>query len=411
MAPSTRIGSSCSVCNLKIDVRYDDRIKCCQCLECVHLKCVDISLEQYQLMNEKDILKSWMCVACKNGDDPSVGENVDVQRDNNANNPSEVSADKALLKILDHIADRQTIILEKLTCKNLEPCHCSNAIEEFKIENEKLRATINAQQRMIAEMRNEFKDHILELKAMINNTSSKSTTDVRIVNNAAGKKSNSAELNHKDGGFVNNKIKLPPKQSAVKTSPSVCDSVASVIIGNLPRTETDLPKPRADKKQKSMQRTSAIEDHSPSEISAQAVREAITKAKCSSVIDLNQNVDRPHSGGINGSRSFVKRKNEPIIGDRPADLQCKLRAATSFTYWHVYRLHPDTKADDVVNYLKTDFPSVLVETLKSANPAVYSSFKVMVEAKDGARVSDPGLWPSGTRINRFFLARDKYKYK
>lgn len=69
-------------------------------------------------------------------------------------------------------------------------------------------------------------------------------------------------------------------------------------------------------------------------------------------------------------------------------------------------MQPETLPEEnIVTYLEKDFPGVVVERLKSANPAAYSSFKVTVGEADGPKIMNADLWPSGTRINRFFLAR------
>lgn len=67
---------------------------------------------------------------------------------------------------------------------------------------------------------------------------------------------------------------------------------------------------------------------------------------------------------------------------------------------------------NVVLYLEAnlagnELTDVRVEKLKSIDPTVYSSFKVSVRESDDPKILDAGLWPSGTRINRFFLARTR----
>lgn len=208
------------------------------------------------------------------------------------------------------------------------------------------------------------------------------------------------------GGFNDNGKFFPPKETAAETSTLVSGGVAGAAAGGVPGMVTSSVKSTVNKRKPAQRSNNGAPQNEM--ITIQAVQEAVAKAKCDNIINLGQGVVKPQYGVSGGSKPY-RRKNEPIIGDRPVDSQCTLRAATSFTHWHVYRLHPDTRAGDVVDYLKVDFPGVSVEALKSANPALYSSFKVTVEAKDGSRVSEPGLWPCGTRINRFFLSRDKNK--
>lgn len=139
------------------------------------------------------------------------------------------------------------------------------------------------------------------------------------------------------------------------------------------------------------------------------VHEALAHAKMNNIINLadgGQNDAGWETVKPRGAGKF-KTSNTPIVGKKPEDDKCKLRAATTFSYWHVYRLHPDTTAEEVETYLKIDFPQLKVEKLNSANPTAYSSFKVTTREADGPKILDAGLWPSGTRVNRFFLARKK----
>lgn len=100
-----------------------------------------------------------------------------------------------------------------------------------------------------------------------------------------------------------------------------------------------------------------------------------------------------------------KKMNKPIIGDLVSDQNCNLRAATTLDHWHVYKFHPDTTEDDVASYLKMRFPEIQVEKLQSRYPASYSSFKVSASQTNRNAITQPSLWPTGVRINRFFLGR------
>lgn len=136
-----------------------------------------------------------------------------------------------------------------------------------------------------------------------------------------------------------------------------------------------------------------------------AIHEAHARAKMNEVINLAQDVDGTDWRTVKPKR--YRNNRQVVIGERSDDGKCRLKASEALSYWHVYRLHPGTSTAEVEDYLKNDFPGVRVEELKSSNPTVYSSFKVTVREVDGPRILDAGLWPSGTRINRFFLPRNK----
>lgn len=140
-----------------------------------------------------------------------------------------------------------------------------------------------------------------------------------------------------------------------------------------------------------------------SNISNYDVHEALTKARLHDIIHLSGDAHEDEEWRKVQSR----KRNKPIIGKKADDNKCGLRAAESYSHWHVYRLHPKTVTGDVEAYLCNQFPGVLVEKLNSSNPELYSSFKVTVRESDGDRILDESLWPNGTRINRFFHARNR----
>lgn len=134
------------------------------------------------------------------------------------------------------------------------------------------------------------------------------------------------------------------------------------------------------------------------------MHEALTRAKLHEVIHLDKGVDDDRQW----TRVSHRRKGgEFVVGKRTDDGSCELKVAELRSHWHVYRLHPDTTPDEVLNYLKTDFPGVLVEKLNSSRPSLYSSFKVTVREEDGSKMLNADLWPNGARIRRFFLPRDR----
>lgn len=61
----TRVrGKSCYQCSLKID-RYDDPIDCKVCSESFHIKCVNISIENFNKMRENGLTINWICDRCE----------------------------------------------------------------------------------------------------------------------------------------------------------------------------------------------------------------------------------------------------------------------------------------------------------------------------------------------------------
>lgn len=104
-------------------------------------------------------------------------------------------------------------------------------------------------------------------------------------------------------------------------------------------------------------------------------------------------------------RKMAVKANKPVVGELSEGGNCRLKPAVNYDHWHLYRLDPRTTEEDVVDYLKLEFPEVLVDKLKSRNPDVYASFKVSVSGQNRDNIRKPTLWPRGVRINRFFLPR------
>lgn len=145
----------------------------------------------------------------------------------------------------------------------------------------------------------------------------------------------------------------------------------------------------------------------PKAVSA-AVHEAVTRAKCQELITLGKTAgEEDGEWKIVPKRRGLKAKNRPVVGDMEhgAGSVLKLRAAARKAHFHVYRLAPGTSEEDVVEHLRTQFPEVECEALKSRYPAHYSSFKITVNFENAAEVMKASCWPKGACINRFFQYR------
>lgn len=97
-----------------------------------------------------------------------------------------------------------------------------------------------------------------------------------------------------------------------------------------------------------------------------------------------------------------KKKNRPalVIGNssEPSAVQGieRLRA------FHVSRLKPSTKAEDLCEFLKKNFTDVKCEPLQSRYPETYASFKVLIRADEFQKVQDASNWPTNACVNYFF---------
>lgn len=77
-----------------------------------------------------------------------------------------------------------------------------------------------------------------------------------------------------------------------------------------------------------------------------------------------------------------------------------------FVDLHLSRLDPHTTAEDVVNYLKSQFPEVIAEGLKTKHPS-YASFKVSIHENSFRTAMEPSIWPANAVVNKFFHRRQR----
>lgn len=62
---SARAAIKCNSCNGKVD-RYDDYISCRgECNSNFHIRCVNLSIEEYSKMRDEGDIKVWLRSACK----------------------------------------------------------------------------------------------------------------------------------------------------------------------------------------------------------------------------------------------------------------------------------------------------------------------------------------------------------
>lgn len=141
-----------------------------------------------------------------------------------------------------------------------------------------------------------------------------------------------------------------------------------------------------------------------------ALHEEATRTKLQEVINLgNLEVTDPGEDWKKaGKRRRPGRRNAAVIGDRENN-NLGLKAVARRTYLHVYRLAPDTTENDVIEYLKGEFPEVTCVKLNSKHPTLYSSFKVSVNSNHAGKIMEPSFWPKDVCVNRFFHYRQPPK--
>ena len=97
-----------------------------------------------------------------------------------------------------------------------------------------------------------------------------------------------------------------------------------------------------------------------------------------------------------------KAKRQEVVGKKTLETNSRLRGVPKSISLHVYRLAPDTKIDEIVEYLKPTLPVLACEQLQSRNPLIYSSFKIDISDENLEVALNPDTWPDNACVRRFF---------
>lgn len=100
-----------------------------------------------------------------------------------------------------------------------------------------------------------------------------------------------------------------------------------------------------------------------------------------------------------------RRRSAVIYGK---DENNALKGVIRYMDYHVFRLHPEVKSEEVIKHLESkNISPVKCEQMKSKYPDEYSSFKVSVPVELEKEFLNPELWPQHVCIDRFlhFIGR------
>lgn len=103
-----------------------------------------------------------------------------------------------------------------------------------------------------------------------------------------------------------------------------------------------------------------------------------------------------------------RRKGRMIVGaGNESHIETKVKGVPKTIDLHVYRIYPNTTAEDLADMLKPHFEEVVTEALESRNPDIYSSFKVTIFRDNFEKAMDATLWPKNSCVRRFLYIRKK----
>nr|CAI5832895.1 unnamed protein product [Callosobruchus analis] len=138
---------------------------------------------------------------------------------------------------------------------------------------------------------------------------------------------------------------------------------------------------------------------------APTIMEVCSNATMERYININNDQINPAIDHSEGKWQEVRPKHKRrniVVGKNE---KSAIKGTPKITYLHVYRVSPNTTADDMLNMLKPKFPEATCELLNSKHPEEYASFKVGLYESHFEAAMNPEVWPTGTYVNRFLEIR------
>lgn len=101
---------------------------------------------------------------------------------------------------------------------------------------------------------------------------------------------------------------------------------------------------------------------------------------------------------------IVRKRNRPVVigSNEVTSNNSKLKGIPKMVSFHVYRFAPTTTVEEVLSYLKPNFPEVTGEQLQSKYPELYASFKINVNENNTKEILKPNTWPENVCVRYFF---------
>lgn len=420
MAGSKQRGLFCSVCEQKINRTYDDKIECVTCGGIVHLKCLNISIQQYHDMVKDKVVEKWRCGTCR-GDLTSNTDTSDTEAAiEQKSGPSGSSANTETLVDSEVVCENRNVVNRNPGNQTRCMC-CDGLVDRLLTENQSLRALIEGQAKEVREMYSNFRKDMNELKNMVymqnvhllkeresdflglgdggvGNVEKCSSVAVVSSNTAANSEfRTSGKQIH--CGFQENRKMAPSSADAVK--PGV---VPNMISGRTKRLENSKEQVTVNKV---LSTSRLVADVSKSNNTA-SVEKSLEASEDDGYTSVNfgrlrrrpsPRTDRSTEGN---TRRTVVRGKANIEGTRFTAVQRKI-------YMYVGNVTIGTKESDIAEHLQEKFPqeSFEVEALPKREAARSVAFKVTTSQSILHEMMNPENWPAGVIIKKFFLPKQQ----
>lgn len=375
---SVNMVTVCSACSVKIQ-RYDDNIKCAGCISSFHIKCVNISVEDFVAKSTDGSVLNWKCRECVD----LTSRHSDVAPVSVERSSTTGSVDMG------------------------EPITVSKDLMNYLIsENNELKQLIRQQSVEFSVFKNELTEQVAALRLQI----SKQEQSIALLTVGLRDSRKEAKIGEGPGASVRiSKTSQQRTQQVYSAAAGGCNGAAKENAGG-----NELPSRRKPiSGQDKTQNVIFVANHLKSVNESEALGGASVTVQSAS-----QTNPAPAGGGDsdgftvftgrrNGKKSKKDDRQQPsqenarkfVIGSGNTD---KLKTVPKKAYLFVSRLDPSTTTDDLQALLRDRFPEVLCEQMASKYPQYYSSFKVTIYLHRLGDAMDPGNWPDGCYISRFF---------
>lgn len=351
MAPTTR-NCFCGVCNAKLD-KYEDRIKCVNCSENLHIKCVNLTVQEYQQLNESDALKLWKCPQCVNKATEDSAAVAEVESASGNTTGDQLDMLNVILKKIDTMARQPST-----TCK------CYKLIQGLIDENKKLVNLVKSQTKLLEEIRAEFRDQ---------------TSDPK-------KKTLTNEV---DGSLLFDKDTKPSQDTAANVNRP---EIGEENVENS-QNQLEMSRPSTTYANKAGRNTSKGGGRQPQ------------KQTSSPATIRYENKDGNSDGGFIPVIRRRRRESSNVVVGTGGITAAGFTGAERRLWLYIGRTGIDTTEETILNFLKATYNSEKFTCEKLVGRSDNPSFKVSAPLECKQHIEKPESWPSGVVVRRFTFRR------
>lgn len=351
MPPQTR-GVSCKQCDVKIS-KHDDYLLCKGvCNASFHIKCVNISLESFLKMNVGNEMENWKCNSCQL-----------VVNNNMSNTEHEI-----ITEIIEGKQSSQATKLsieEKLDIILNKQLEMSAKIDVLTGKLERALQTIEVKNKEIISLNNDI-SVLKQVKPLIPKQYSKAVQQAK-----TSKQTNSP------------KIKINPQKLAPQNTTA---NERDGQLGNCDATNT-------------IDNVLTPENSVFSSVNHEMTATIQTPLQDKLTVELSGQDDDAEFKLV----TYKKQKKFIVRGTGTANN--KLNCIESKIWVFLGRCARSSSVDDVRLHLEEKFPDQAFDIMDLNSQGVFRSFRIGASADLQEQIYEPGVWPKGALVTRYFFRR------